>query len=151
MAMGERLSVTSSRELNEHPVDIEAGELARLPQEEKEEMILIYQSKGLDEVQARTLADRLMANKETALDTLVREELGIDPASLGGSPWTAALFSFALFAGGAIFPVLPFFWFAGSQAVLGSLACSGLTLVLIGPALRCSRAAMRCPPFFVSC
>jgi vacuolar iron transporter family protein len=86
MAMGEWLSVTSSRELNQRQIDIEADELKRMPEEEKEEMTLIYQAKGLDESQARALADRLMANKETALDTLVREELGIDPAELGGSP-----------------------------------------------------------------
>ena len=132
MAMGEWLSVTSSRELNQRQIDIEADELARMPDEEKEEMVLIYQAKGLGEVEARELADRLMANKETALDTLVREELGIDPAELGGSPWTAAASSFGLFAAGAIFPVAPFFWLSGVPALLASLAASGLALVLIG-------------------
>jgi vacuolar iron transporter family protein len=132
MAMGEWLSVTSSRELNQRQIDIEADELKRMPEDEKEEMTLIYQAKGLDESQARALADRLMANKETALDTLVREELGIDPAELGGSPWTAAASSFCLFAVGAIFPVAPFFWLSGAPALLASLALSGLALVLIG-------------------
>ena len=132
MAMGEGLSVTSSRELNQRQIDIEADELARMPDEEKEEMVLIYQAKGLGETQARDLAERLMANKETALDTLVREELGIDPAELGGSPWTAAASSFGLFAAGAIFPVAPFFWLSGVPALLASLAASGLALVLIG-------------------
>src|SRR5258705_8988563 len=75
MAMGEWLSVSSSRELNQQQIDIEADELKRMPEEEKEEMTLIYQAKGLSQEQARALADRLMANKETALDTLVREEL----------------------------------------------------------------------------
>lgn len=132
MAMGEWLSVTSSRELNQRQIDIEADELKRMPEEEKEEMTLIYQAKGLDESRARALADRLMADKETALDTLVREELGIDPAELGGSPWTAAVSSFCLFAAGAIFPVAPFFWLGGTPALLASLALSGLALVLIG-------------------
>jgi vacuolar iron transporter family protein len=103
-----------------------------MPEEEKEEMTLIYQAKGLDEFQARALADRLMANKDTALDTLVREELGIDPNELGGSPWTAAASSFCLFAAGAIFPVVPFFWLSGTPALLASLALSGLALALIG-------------------
>ena len=61
-----------------------------MPEEEKEELVLIYQAKGLDEAQARALADRLMADKDTALDTLAREELGIDPEELGGSAWAAA-------------------------------------------------------------
>jgi VIT1/CCC1 family predicted Fe2+/Mn2+ transporter len=132
MAMGEWLSVTSSRELNQQQIDIEADELKRMPEEEKEEMVLIYQAKGLDEAAARALADRLMANKDSALDTLVREELGIDPAELGGSPWSAAAASFGLFAAGASFPVAPFFWLGGAAALLASLAASGIALVLIG-------------------
>jgi vacuolar iron transporter family protein len=132
MAMGEWLSVTSSRELNQQQIDIEADELTRMPEEEKEEMVLIYQAKGLDEAAARALADRLMANKDSALDTLVREELGIDPDELGGSPWAAAAASFGLFALGAIFPVAPLFWLTGSAALLASLAASGVALVLIG-------------------
>ena len=90
MAMGEWLSVTSSRELNQRQIAVEADELQRMPEEEKEELVLIYQAKGLDEAAARALADRLMANQDIALDTLVREELGIDPDELGGSAWTAA-------------------------------------------------------------
>ena len=132
MAMGEWLSVTSARELNQEQIDTEAEELAQMPDEEKEEMILIYQAKGLDETQARTLADRLMANKKIALDTLVREELGIDPTDLGGSAWEAAISSFLLFAVGAIFPVTPFFWLEGSTAIIASLAFSSIALVLIG-------------------
>src|SRR5947208_1562585 len=132
MAMGEWLSVTSARELNERQIAVEADELQRIPDEEKEEMVLIYQAKGLDETAARALADRLMANKDIALDTLVREELGIDPDELGGSPWSAASASFGLFAAGAIFPVAPLFWLDGVAALLASLAASGVALVLIG-------------------
>ncbi len=132
MAMGEWLSVTSSRELSQQQIDIEADELKRMPEEEKEEMVLIYQAKGLDEAAARALAERLMADKDTALDTLVREELGINPEELGGSAWTAAGASFGLFAAGAIFPVAPFFWLDGAAALAVSLALSGLALLLIG-------------------
>jgi len=132
MAMGEWLSVTSARELNERQIAVEADELDRMPEEEKEEMVLIYQAKGLQETQARALADRLMANRDTALDTLAREELGIDPDELGGSPWAAASASFGLFAAGAIFPVVPFFWLDGLSALFAALALSGIALVLIG-------------------
>ncbi|HWD57839.1 MAG TPA: VIT1/CCC1 family protein [Stellaceae bacterium] len=132
MAIGEWLSVNSSRELNQSQIDIEADELAHAPEEEKEELVLIYQAKGLDEAQARALADSLMANKDTALDTLAREELGIDPAELGGSPWAAAGSSFMLFATGAIFPVAPFFWLDGLRAVAASIVLSALALTAIG-------------------
>ncbi|HKS88814.1 MAG TPA: VIT1/CCC1 transporter family protein, partial [Stellaceae bacterium] len=132
MAMGEWLSVTSSRELSQQQIAVEADELQRIPEEEKEEMVLIYQAKGLDEGAARALADRLMADKNTALDTLVREELGIDPEALGGSAWAAAGASFGLFAAGAIFPVAPFFRLDGWAALAASIAASGLALLLIG-------------------
>ena len=132
MAMGEWLSVNTARESYQRQIDTEAQELEEVPEEEKEELALIYQAKGLPEDQAKALAERLISNKETALDTLAREELGIDPDELGGSPWEAAGTSFFLFALGAIFPVAPFFALTGMQAVLASLGLSGLALFAIG-------------------
>jgi VIT1/CCC1 family predicted Fe2+/Mn2+ transporter len=132
MAMGEWLSVNSSREMFKQQIATEAAELKEVPEEELEELILIYQAKGLAEAEARSLATRLMANKETALDTLVREELGIDPRSLGGSPWAAAAWSFALFALGAAVPVIPYLILGGTAAMYGAIAASTLALGLIG-------------------
>ncbi|HUE63547.1 MAG TPA: VIT1/CCC1 family protein [Rhizomicrobium sp.] len=132
MAMGEWLSVNSARELYAHQVAGEAEELEQVPDEEREELILIYQAKGLGESEARILAERLMAKKDTALDTLVREELGLDPQELGGSPWAAGAWSFCLFAAGAAVPLLPFLFFSGLNATVASLAASGTALALVG-------------------
>ena len=132
MALGEWLSVSTTRESYQRQIKTEADELAQVPEEEQEELALIYQAKGLPEDQAKVLAQRLIANQETALDTLVREELGIDPEELGGSAWAAAGTSFLLFAAGAIFPVAPFFALSGLPAVITSLAASGMALFLIG-------------------
>jgi VIT1/CCC1 family predicted Fe2+/Mn2+ transporter len=132
MAMGEWLSVNSSRELYKKQIASEAEELQQSPEEEKEELVLIYQAKGLTEDQAKVLADRLLSNSSTALDTLAREELGIDPDALGGSAWGAATASFFLFAFGAIFPVAPFAFLSGWPAVGASLALSGVVLAGIG-------------------
>jgi VIT1/CCC1 family predicted Fe2+/Mn2+ transporter len=132
MAMGEWLSVNSSRELYQRQIATEAAELEQSPEEEAEELVLIYQAKGLPEAQARALAQQLISRKETALDTLVREELGVDPDELGGSPWSAAGTSFCLFAFGAIFPVAPYFFLTGGAAVAASLAVSGVVLAAIG-------------------
>ncbi len=74
----------------------------------------------------------MMQDKTNALDTLAREELGIDPEELGGSAWAAAIASFFLFAFGAIFPVAPFAFFSGLRAIYASLLLSGLALFLIG-------------------
>jgi len=132
MAMGEWLSVTSSRELYESQVAVESQELTQNPAEEEMELGLIYQAKGLSETEARALAKRLLADRGSALDTLVREELGLDPDELGGSPWTAGATSFGLFSLGAIFPVLPYFFAGGISAVVASVALAGLALATTG-------------------
>ncbi len=132
MAMGEWLSVNSAREMSQKQIDQESSELAQAPELEKEELVLIYQAKGLEERQAKSLADKIFSNKGAALDTLVREELGIDPQELGGSAWAAAISSFGLFAFGALFPVAPFMVLHGTIAVVVSIGLSGLTLMAIG-------------------
>jgi len=134
MAMGEWLSVTNSRELFESQVRTESQELEQNPAEEQEELALIYQAKGLGQEEARALAQRLFADRKSALDTLVREELGLDPEELGGSPYVAAGTSFGLFAVGAMFPVLPFFFLSGLAAIGASLSLAGLALAVIGVA-----------------
>ena len=135
MAMGEWLSVQSSRELYEHQIAIEKEEIAQNPAEEQEELALIYQSKGLSEERAKELAAKIMSDHSVTLDTLAREELGIDPEELGGSAWEAALTSFFLFAFGAVFPILPFFFLQGLTAVFTSLAVSAVGLFIIGAAI----------------
>jgi VIT1/CCC1 family predicted Fe2+/Mn2+ transporter len=135
MALGEWLSVQSSRELYEHQIRIEAEEIANSPEEEQEELALIYQSKGLPEDRAKELASHMMADKGSILDTLAREELGIDPQELGGSAYEAAFTSFFLFAFGAFFPILPYLIWSGTIAILLSLAVSAVGLFIIGAAI----------------
>lgn len=135
MALGEWLSVQSSRELYEHQIKIEAQEIAENPEEEREELALIYQAKGLPEDRARELADHMMADQNSILDTLAREELGIDPEELGGSAYEAAFTSFFLFAFGALFPMLPYFFATGSFAIILSLIVSAVGLFIIGAAI----------------
>ncbi|MCL5270432.1 MAG: VIT1/CCC1 family protein [bacterium] len=135
MAMGEWLSVQSSRELYQHELATEADELAKAPEEEMEELSLIYQSKGVDELDARRMAQSLIGDADHALDTLAREELGFDPEELGGSAWEAAGASFVLFVVGAIIPVFAFMFLEGRMAVGVSLAVSTAALYLIGAAI----------------
>jgi VIT1/CCC1 family predicted Fe2+/Mn2+ transporter len=135
MAMGEWLSVQSSRELYQRQIAIEAGEIAAVPEEEQEELVLIYEAKGLSPEAARKIAAEVMANAGHALDTLAREELGMNPEELGGSPWVAAGVSFVLFATGACLPVAPFAFLTGMPAVMVSLAVSTVALFLVGAAI----------------
>jgi VIT1/CCC1 family predicted Fe2+/Mn2+ transporter len=132
MALGEWLSVSNSREAFQREINVIAGELRSFPDEEEEELTLIYQAKGLDRPHAGATAAQIMSNREAALDTIAREEFGVDPAELGGSAWAAAGSSFLLFATGAFFPVAPFLFFSGLTAVLGSIGLSGLALASLG-------------------
>jgi vacuolar iron transporter family protein len=132
MALGEWLSVTNARELARTQIAREADELELMPDAERHELALIYQAKGIDAADAKRVAAQIMRDKDKALDTLTREELGIDPGELGGNPWTAALASFTLFAVGAMFPALPFLWSSGPHGIAQCIALSGVGLAGIG-------------------
>jgi VIT1/CCC1 family predicted Fe2+/Mn2+ transporter len=133
MAIGEWLSVQSARELFAHQVKVEREELLNVPEEEEEELVLIYQAKGLSAEQARLMAKSITGGElSQAVDTLAREELGIDPDELGGSAWVAAITSFFLFGVGAIVPVLPFIFAGGTPAVVASVVLSAAALFAVG-------------------
>ena len=134
MAMGEWLSVNSAREMTQRQIDEAQRALAAAPQLDKAELAVIYQSKGLDPADAEALANTLFQSHDAVLDTLAREELGVDPEELGGSAWAAAVSSFCLFAFGAFFPVIPFAFTDGWTAVAVSLGLSGAVLAAIGAA-----------------
>lgn len=132
MALGEWLSVQSSRELHQAQIATERDEILTMPEDEAEELALIYQAKGMAPEEAERAAKEVMMDPDAFLDTKVREELGIDPEELGGSAWEAAIASFFLFSIGAIVPVIPFFFLEGAPAVLLSLGLAGVGLFLLG-------------------
>jgi VIT1/CCC1 family predicted Fe2+/Mn2+ transporter len=131
MAAGEYVSMKAQRELFERQIELESAELLVSPREEEAELALIYRGKGLPRLEAERIARRLSEDPQVALDTLVREELGLDPRTLG-SPIGAAVVSFLAFAGGAVVPVLPYFLGAGLIHIVISLALSGLALFGVG-------------------
>jgi vacuolar iron transporter family protein len=135
MALGEWLSVQSSRELYQKQIAIESEEIVTHPEEEQEELALIYQAKGLPKERARELVAHITADKNNFLDTLAREELGIDPKEMGGSPWEAAITSFVVFACGAFIPLFPYIFLQGLTAVIVSLSVGALALFLTGAAI----------------
>ncbi len=135
MALGEWISVQSSRELYKKQISTEAEELENSPEEEIEELSLIYQARGLSEEMSIKMAQQIMSNKDTALDALVRDELGLNPEDLGGSAWEAAITSFLLFGVGAIIPIIPYFFLSGKIAIAGSAVLSCVGLFAIGAAI----------------
>ena len=135
MASGEYVSVRSQREMYEYQIGLERDELAEYPDEEAEELALIYQARGVEIGQARAIAQRLMSNPEHALNTLAREELGLNPDDLA-SPWAAAIFSCLAFGSGALVPLLPYlFGVMGTHALYGSLGAAMASLAVVGMAL----------------
>jgi VIT1/CCC1 family predicted Fe2+/Mn2+ transporter len=131
MAAGEYTSVASQRDLLARQVAMEKREVEEAPEEEAAELALIFKQKGLSTEQASRTAAEILKNPESAADTLVREELGLDPDDLG-SPVGAALSSFALFSVGALVPIVPFLVTSGTPAVAAAGALAGLVLAGVG-------------------
>jgi VIT1/CCC1 family predicted Fe2+/Mn2+ transporter len=131
MAAGEYTSVASQRDLLARQVAMEKREIEEAPEEEAAELALIFKQKGLSTEQASRTAAEILKHPESALDTLVREELGLDPEDLG-SPWSAAWSSFVMFAIGALVPLLPFLLFHGRGAAAGSAGLAAVVLAAVG-------------------
>jgi VIT1/CCC1 family predicted Fe2+/Mn2+ transporter len=132
MAAGEYVSVRSQREMYQYQIALEREELREYPEEEAEELALIYQARGVELEQARAVSRALLAHPEKALDVLSREELGLNPDDLG-SPWRAASASFVTFAAGALLPLAPFLaGMGGTAAVAVSAAVTAVALFAVG-------------------
>lgn len=134
MAAGEYVSMKAQRELLQRELEIERREIERYPEGEKRELIAMYVDRGIDRDLAQMLATNVMADPDQALEAHAREELGIDPGSLG-SPSQAAVASFATFAIGALIPLLPFFFFGKVAAAYISITASAVTALGVGGVL----------------
>jgi VIT1/CCC1 family predicted Fe2+/Mn2+ transporter/rubrerythrin len=131
MAAGEYISMQSQRELFERQIALERAELEAMPEEEQAELAQVYRAKGFTEAEAATIAERMFKDPQHALDTLIREELGLDPDELG-SPWGAAGGSFVAFGIGALIPVVPYLITTGSTAFVGAIVLSLGALFAVG-------------------
>ena len=134
MAAGEYISVRSQRELFESQIALERDELAEYPKEEAAELALIYAARGIPKIEAQALAERIIADPARALDSLAREELGLNPDELG-SPVGAAVFSFGSFAIGASIPLAPFLFLVSSSALFLAVGLAALSLFAVGAVL----------------
>lgn len=134
MAAGELVSVKAHDELVQHEIDVEHAELVDDPAGEQRELAAMYRGRGVPPTDAETVARILMATPKVALDTHVRLELGVDPDNAGSSR-QAAVVSFLSFAGGAVLPLLPWFFTSGPGAVLASIIIGALAAVVLGAAV----------------
>jgi vacuolar iron transporter family protein len=131
MAAGEYVSMQSQKELFQRQIELEREELRFMPEKETEELAALYRAKGLSEDEAELVATRLMQDPEHALDTKIREELGLDPDELG-SPWGAGIYSFVSFGLGALVPLVPFLVTEGLVAIVTSVTLALAALFIVG-------------------
>jgi len=134
MGAGEYISVTSQRELFERQIELEREELESDPEQERQELALIYRAKGLPADEAESLSTRILADRGVALETLAREELGLNPEGLG-SPWGVAISSFLSFAAGAVIPVIPWFFGSGTANFAASVLLGCVAMFGVGAAV----------------
>ena len=133
MATGAFLAERSENEVAAANIARERQEISDEPEEEKEELSLYYQLKGLSAEEADELVEKLARDPESMLRMMAAEELGGADAS-GGSPTQAAIAAGISTAVGAIIPVLPFFWLSGTTGVLAAAAVSLIAHFLVGAA-----------------
>jgi VIT1/CCC1 family predicted Fe2+/Mn2+ transporter len=131
MAAGEYVSMASQKEIWEREISLEREEISAMPEEEAEELALIYRAKGMRKEQAEELASRILKDPDSALDTLAREELGLNPDELG-SPTGAATASFFSFAIGAAIPVLGYLLASGAAAFVTAVVATALASLVVG-------------------
>jgi VIT1/CCC1 family predicted Fe2+/Mn2+ transporter len=134
MAAGEYISMTAQAELFERELEMERIELRRRPESERRELVQIYRSRGIEEDTAEELATAMMRDPDVALETHAREELGIDPNSLG-RPVAASVSSFLSFALGAFVPLLPWFIGSGTAAIVATVLIAAVASLAVGVAL----------------
>lgn len=134
MGAGEFISVASQRELFAGEVELDAAQLAALPEDEENELALLLRARGMAEDEAESLAGDLLRDQDKAAHVLARERLGWDPTALG-SPWGAAGSSFAAFTVGATIPVLPFLVGGGTVALATAVVAGAAALFVVGAAI----------------
>lgn len=134
MGAGEYVSVRSQREVFEYQIAIEKQELEEYPEEEMEELSLIYQARGVPKDQADKISQLMIDNPKLGLNTLAREELGLNPEDLI-SPTGAMFSSFFSFAIGAVIPLLPFLFGVHEWSIYVSIGSTGVALFAIGAGL----------------
>ncbi len=142
MAVGEYISVRSQHELLDYQVELQRQQLRHTPEQERAILVEIYESRGLSRADAKFIVDRLLAKPKRALDTFVRDEIGLSAKTMG-SPVTAAVGSLVAFAVGASVPLAPFLLLSGAAAFALTIAATLCALFLVG--LGVSRLTHRQP------
>jgi len=126
------LAAKRELEVHEHEIAMERDEIAYMPELERDELALIYETKGMDPKAAKALADEALKDPERMLQEKVQSELGLGAA--GASPMREAWITGTATAIGAVLPVFPFFILRGFAAIVASFIVAMAMHFLVGAA-----------------
>jgi vacuolar iron transporter family protein len=129
MALGEYTSVTTANEQIESEVHVERRSLRTRPQAERAELVRMLVDIGLTEKTAQAATDEIHRDENHAINVHLVREIGVNPAEKP-SAWLAATASFAMFALGALVPLLPYL--LGYGSLVAGLVCGGAGLLIAG-------------------
>jgi VIT1/CCC1 family predicted Fe2+/Mn2+ transporter len=132
MGVGAWLAARSTTEMAPAHIEQERQELLSHPAEEKEELSLFYQLKGLSKADADDFVEKVSANPEAMLKMLVTEEFG--GAEADSNPNQAAIAGFISTGVGAIIPVFPFFFIGGTTGIAIAFILSLVAHFAVGAA-----------------
>ena len=126
------LAAKSEREVYEHEIDMERAEVELMPEVERDELALIYESKGMDRATANRLATDVMSDPKLMLEEQVQLELKIGEQQL--SPFREGWVTGTATAIGALIPVMPFFFWSGTTVMVIAFTAAMLSHFLVGAA-----------------
>jgi len=131
MAVQNYLAVKSQREVLQSEIKRELYEIEHLPHLERKEIEDIYKAKGFEGEELRMIVDKITANKDVWLKTMLTEELGLN-LEIAGNPLKSAFTMFGSFLLGGILPIIPFFFMGGLTALLIAIVVSITSSFIVG-------------------
>jgi predicted membrane protein (TIGR00267 family) len=126
------LAAKSEREVYDYEIAMEKDEIALMPEIERDELALIYEAKGMDREHAHEIATRIMHDPALMLKEQVQEELKIGEQKI--SPFREGWVTGLATAVGAVIPVMSFFFWEGTTAIVIAFVVAMLSHFFVGAA-----------------
>ena len=131
MGTGAYLASQAEKQVHESEIEKERAAIEKYPEDEKQEMVMLFEKEGLETIDAKEIVDRLQKSKVAFENTMIQKELGLEPQP-PGTPLKDALYVALSYLIAAIIPVFPYFLVEARQAVVLSIILTLLALFSIG-------------------
>lgn len=131
MATGAYLSSQAEKQIHAAEIKKEKQDIETCPDEEKNELVLLFEKEGVDKANSEKITQILFNYKDSFTTTMIQKELGIDPKPFK-TPMREAVLMGISYLGASIIPLLPYFFITGIEAIATSIFLTLLALFLIG-------------------